>query len=219
MGNGAPDVFGAISSFTGNEDVLIGIGALLGGAVFVTTIVVGCVVILCPCQVNRSKFFRDISFHIASVSCISTIAAYGKVNLALSLVLLGVYALYVTVVISRFGNIADSQGGEIQGVQLTGKLVHSNTLNSTLELTLELTLTLTAIGIQTAFWHQSVAAKLPVPASIASRFGPTHFPPPLTQHMHLRHRNSSSCSVDILNSMSSVSRGSLNPLWWPNLRY
>ena len=40
MGNGAPDLFGAVSSFTGGEDVLIGMGALLGGSVFVSTVVV-----------------------------------------------------------------------------------------------------------------------------------------------------------------------------------
>ena len=40
MGNGAPDLFGAVSSFTGKEDTLIGLGALLGGSVFVSSVVV-----------------------------------------------------------------------------------------------------------------------------------------------------------------------------------
>ena len=46
FGNGAPDVFASVTSFTGGQDVLIGIGALLGATVFVASVVVAVIVII-----------------------------------------------------------------------------------------------------------------------------------------------------------------------------
>lgn len=54
LGNGAPDVFSSIAAFSAKSDdvVLIGVCELLGASVFVTTVVVGAVVLLHPAHVQ-----------------------------------------------------------------------------------------------------------------------------------------------------------------------
>ena len=98
FGNGAPDVFSSISSFSGSSDILVGIGALLGGSFFVSTIVVGSIAVLSPCYVKRGIFLRDITFHIVAVSSVTVIAIMAEVTLFFALCLFCLYLLYVIVV-------------------------------------------------------------------------------------------------------------------------
>ena len=84
MGNGAPDVFATLTSFSGGNDVLIGLGALLGASMFISNIVVGSLVVVNPCTVNPRNFVRDILFHILGVVCLGLVAIFGKVTLSLS---------------------------------------------------------------------------------------------------------------------------------------
>jgi len=98
FGNGAPDVFSSISSFSGSSDILVGIGALLGGSFFVSTIVVGSIAILSPCYVKKDIFLRDIIFHILAVISVTVIAITAQVTLLYSLCLFCLYLLYVIVV-------------------------------------------------------------------------------------------------------------------------
>eukprot|EP01035_Chromulina_nebulosa_P016813 gene16813-22297_t len=81
FGNGAPDVFSSISSFSGQsgtdstrEAMLVGIGALLGGSVFVTTVVVGSIAIICPCDVSPRYFIRDVCFHMIAASSLAVVS-------------------------------------------------------------------------------------------------------------------------------------------------
>lgn len=98
-GNGSPDVFASITSFTGGQDVLIGVGALLGASMFVATVVVGSVTIIAPCKVVPSIFIRDIFFYFVAISMIAYISITGQVTFANAICYLTLYALYVGVVI------------------------------------------------------------------------------------------------------------------------
>eukprot|EP01031_Cornospumella_fuschlensis_P046116 gene46116-56453_t len=56
LGNGAPDFFSLLASFSGGADPLVGVGALLGGSMFVCTVVVGSIALLSPCPVVAAVF-------------------------------------------------------------------------------------------------------------------------------------------------------------------
>jgi sodium/potassium/calcium exchanger 6 len=98
FGNGAPDFFSLVASFSGEADVLVGLGALLGGSVFVCTIVVGSVAILCPCEVSRPIFLRDVSFHIIATTCVTIVSLTQNINLGFAISFLLIYVLYVVLV-------------------------------------------------------------------------------------------------------------------------
>ena len=86
MGNGAPDVFASLTSFSGGGDVLIGLGALLGASMFISSAVVGSLVVVKPCTVNPRNFIRDVLFHILGVVCLGFVVIHGQVTLVISVI-------------------------------------------------------------------------------------------------------------------------------------
>ncbi|KAJ6763248.1 CA2+ K+ INDEPENDENT EXCHANGER [Salix purpurea] len=65
LGNGAPDVFASIVSFTRSSNGDVGLNSILGGAFFVSSVVVGVISILTsPRQISVDKcsFIRDVCF-------------------------------------------------------------------------------------------------------------------------------------------------------------
>lgn len=146
FGNGAPDVFSSITSFSGSGNVLIGIGSLLGGSVFVTTIVVGTVAILCPCKISGTSFTRDILFYLIVASILMYAVVTGEVRLWLALSLFAVYGVYALIVV--YSSWIDSNSRKL--------LEASRPVASRPQL-------------QTAFWYQSAA----VPAPPTSHAAPT----------------------------------------------
>lgn len=70
LGNGAPDVFASIVSFTKSSNAGVGLNSVLGGAFFVSSAVVGVISTLVNSQdisVDKSSFIRDVSFFLLSV--------------------------------------------------------------------------------------------------------------------------------------------------------
>ena len=84
MGNGAPDVFASITSFSGGSDVLIGLGGLLGASMFISSVAVGALIVLAPCSINPRNFVRDVLFHIVGVISLVFVAIMGQVTLLMA---------------------------------------------------------------------------------------------------------------------------------------
>lgn len=105
FGNGSPDVFSSLSAFSsGGSNVSIGVGALLGGSMFVCTIVVGSVAIHCPCQVNKDLFVRDICYYLLAVISLWIVSAISTLTIGAPIYLLVLYMIYVLIVLATWVN-------------------------------------------------------------------------------------------------------------------
>jgi solute carrier family 24 (sodium/potassium/calcium exchanger), member 6 len=98
FGNGAPDVFSSLAAIITSSSG-IAFGALLGAGVFVTTVVIGAVVLARPAQVNRRPFLRDTLFYIVAVFAFTLISWDGEVYVFESAGFFSIYIIYVVVVI------------------------------------------------------------------------------------------------------------------------
>jgi Ca2+/Na+ antiporter len=141
FGNGAPDFFSLIASFSGGVDVLVGVGALLGGSMFVCTVVVGSIAILCPCEVSKPLFLRDISFHLTAVCSVFIISCISIISIQIAVSLLCLYLCYACIVIffSCFNKDNTSENLIAAGDIVMRELSHPNSIPSH--------------TVQTAFWH------------------------------------------------------------------
>jgi len=114
LGNGAPDVFASIASFTGElASPDLGISALLGAAMFLLTVVLGSVCHNSPnLSVNRVTFTRDIFFFIVTLVIMLAWSAANKATTALhALGFLSIYFIYVAAVFS-YDNLLKNRGNE-----------------------------------------------------------------------------------------------------------
>lgn len=101
--NGSPDLFSAFSALS-HDASSIGINSLLGGGVFVTTLVVGAVSIASPGMIlSRRSFLRDILFYTVSALVFMLIVVDGEVHLWESACFIGIYIAYIAgIFITRY---------------------------------------------------------------------------------------------------------------------
>lgn len=83
FGNGAPDFFAAIASVGDSKggEVGLAIGALLGAALFVSSIVAGTISIIKPFKSMERPLLRDIIFFIATGFWLFKIVWLGYITL------------------------------------------------------------------------------------------------------------------------------------------
>ncbi|KAK4851691.1 hypothetical protein QYF36_017583 [Acer negundo] len=102
LGNGAPDVFSSLVSFMGSGTDDVGFNTVVGGASFVTCVVVG-IISICVgkkhVRVNKSDFIRDVCFLILVLASLIAILVFGQINLWGAIGFSSMYVVYVIVVI------------------------------------------------------------------------------------------------------------------------
>lgn len=101
LGNGAPDVFASLVSFMGGGTSEVGLNTVLGGASFVSCVVVGIISIsMRPrcVRVNKSDFLRDIFFFLLVLVCLTVILVQKEIDFWGALSFFSIYIAYVIVV-------------------------------------------------------------------------------------------------------------------------
>ncbi|KAJ8601881.1 hypothetical protein CTAYLR_002635 [Chrysophaeum taylorii] len=103
FGNGAPDVFTAWNAIENASDFSLVLAELLGAAIFITTVVLGSVV-LCArgdCAVDAKPFARDAATLGLSVFSIAACVIDGRIQLVESAAIISLYVVYVVYVVSN----------------------------------------------------------------------------------------------------------------------
>ncbi|KAI7990395.1 Cation/calcium exchanger 1 [Camellia lanceoleosa] len=101
LGNGATDVFSSIISFTRSGDGDVGLNIVLGGAFFISSVVVGIISIAInshEISVDKPSFIRDVLFFLFSLSSLFFIIMVGKISLWGAISFVSLYFVYIFVV-------------------------------------------------------------------------------------------------------------------------
>ncbi|KAL5473499.1 hypothetical protein EMCRGX_G027989 [Ephydatia muelleri] len=101
VGNGAADVF-VVYCALAQDDVPLVLGTLSGGGMFITTIVIGTLVLTAKgsnYNINRMDFMRDIVAYLIVMSSVVIVAVDGKVHLLEAVLLPVAYLVYILTVI------------------------------------------------------------------------------------------------------------------------
>lgn len=103
LGNGAPDVFSSFVSLMGNggKNTEIGLNTVVGGASFISCVVVGIISVSIrksPIRVNKSDFMRDTCFYLLVVVCLFLILIQKEVDVWAAMAFSSIYVVYVLVV-------------------------------------------------------------------------------------------------------------------------
>ncbi|KAL4109169.1 hypothetical protein PRIC1_000872 [Phytophthora ramorum] len=101
FGNGSPDVFSNIAAFA-TPTPSIGVTAILGGGLLVTTVITACVGLVSDGQEQLipRTFLRDVIFYFIAVLYLGLVFFDGKVGLPEAVGFLCIYFVYVLVVFS-----------------------------------------------------------------------------------------------------------------------
>ncbi|XP_013618810.1 PREDICTED: cation/calcium exchanger 1-like [Brassica oleracea var. oleracea] len=98
LGNGAPDLFSSVVSFTKSNNGDFGLNSVLGGVFFVSSFVVGTICLLIGSRdvsIDKYSFIRDVAFLLVALCCLGLIVFIGRITIWVALCYLSIYILYV----------------------------------------------------------------------------------------------------------------------------
>ncbi|KAF8722905.1 hypothetical protein HU200_022042 [Digitaria exilis] len=112
LGNGAPDALSALASFAagsskrgggGGTTAAVGLNGVLGGAMFVSSAVLGVIAVRVGADqgglaVHRASFFRDAGFLLLALAAVAVVLAAGEVNIWGAAAFASLYVVYVLAV-------------------------------------------------------------------------------------------------------------------------
>ena len=101
IGNGAPDIFSAVASFTNSDPAVaqLAIGSLLGAGMFVIMVVSGACMIITPFKPPSRPVLRDIIAYIWGLYWLLYCLYKGRIELFDSIGFLVFYVVYVAMVV------------------------------------------------------------------------------------------------------------------------
>ncbi|CCD64393.1 Sodium/calcium exchanger membrane region domain-containing protein [Caenorhabditis elegans] len=103
FGNGAPDVFGSISSVlsTPKPKAALALGDLFGTSIFVTTVVLAIIIFTKSFKVAIIPTLRDLIFYMITLAFITfCFLKFDKIEVWMPATFLGIYAVYLLTVIA-----------------------------------------------------------------------------------------------------------------------
>ena len=99
LANGGPDIFCAVIGLTSAGNASLSMSALLGGSLFVSSVVLGSIAILCPCNVNGLYFMRDAIFLFMTVCTVAYLGSRKSVDILSAISLCLLYLIYLVAVV------------------------------------------------------------------------------------------------------------------------
>ncbi|XP_053661965.1 mitochondrial sodium/calcium exchanger protein-like [Anopheles marshallii] len=125
FGNGSPDLFTAVANPDADTELMF--SELLGSAAFVIGVIGGVVLLIQPFDFAPWSISRDLAFFIAAIVWITLKAADERFSLYDSAILIGMYILFLSLVIWEF--IKERQ--EMHRAQSINSETHRRPLNPT----------------------------------------------------------------------------------------
>uniref|UniRef100_A0A182PRB9 Sodium/calcium exchanger membrane region domain-containing protein n=1 Tax=Anopheles epiroticus TaxID=199890 RepID=A0A182PRB9_9DIPT len=108
FGNGSPDLFTAVSNPDADTELMF--SELVGSAAFVIAVIGGLVLLIQPFAFPPWGISRDLAFFIAAIVWITVKAADERFTLFDSSVLIGMYLLFIALVIWQFIQAREEEG-------------------------------------------------------------------------------------------------------------
>lgn len=98
FGNGSPDIFAALAGVRQGSYELV-IGGLIGGGIFVTTVVAGSVFLVAPFKLASRPFVRDVVFYFSAGAWAFYLFYTGSITMMHAIGFICLYCAYITVVV------------------------------------------------------------------------------------------------------------------------